>query len=381
MSRRASRQLAHAVIAFLVASIVTSTVHAEDLFIDSGQRLGSGVTWQVALGDVDLDGDLDAVAANEDIGGVVWLNDGAGQFTDSGQRLSRGEVVCIADLDNDGALDVLVGRRSGPLAVWWNDGGGTFIEGESAIAPSGCYSLAVGELTGDAYLDIFLGNPSADQLLINNGDRTFTDSGGRYGIGPTGGVAIGDMDGDGVLDVVAAGWGDEGHVWVNDGHGAFSSRCELDTVSLHVHAVQLADYEGDGDLDVFFATAGAICCQNLWLNDGSGVLAVRDDNLGAGTTQGIAVFDFDENGTLDIVLAVGTTAPRPSTIWLGTAQGFECSGIDLGRAFSGGISVGDLDGDGDQDLFIGFLEYRSYPTPMIPWPNEVWMNTTESGGP
>jgi hypothetical protein len=333
----------------------------------------------VALGDVDLDGDLDAVAANEDIGGVVWLNNGTGQFTDSGQRLSQGEIVSLADLDSDGALDVLIGSRSGSLRVWWNDRRGTFLKGEPAIASSGCYSLAVGELTGDSYLDIFLGNRLADRLLINNGDRTFKGSGLRYGNGATAGVAIGDMDGDGDFDVVAAGWGDEGHVWANDGRGEFSSRCELNTVSLHVHAAQLADYEGDGDLDVFFATAGGICCQNLWLNDGSGILTVRDSNLGAATTHGLAVFDFDNDSYLDIALAVGTTAPRPSAIWLGHEQGLEHSGIALGNAFSGGIAMGDLDGDGDQDLFIGFLEYRSYPTPMIPWPNEVWINTTEAG--
>ena len=219
-------------------------------------------------------------------------------------------------------------------------GEGRYTQGDLAIEPEGCFSLAVGDLNGDSYPDLFAGNEMADQVFINSEDRSFLDSGGRYGSGPTAGVTIGDMDGDGDLDVVAAGWGDQGHVWANDTTGHFTSRFELDTSSLHVHAAELADYEGDGDLDVFFAVAGRICCRNLWINDGTGVLVPKPNDFGSIGAHGIAVIDLDLDGFLDVILAIGDTVPRPSMIWLGNEDGFEDSGIRVGEAFSGGIATG-----------------------------------------
>ena len=60
-------------------------------FIDSGQSLGSSLSYDVALGDVDGDGDLDAFVNNYAQGNKVWLNDGSGSFTDSGQSLGNSE--------------------------------------------------------------------------------------------------------------------------------------------------------------------------------------------------------------------------------------------------------------------------------------------------
>ena len=361
-------------LAILIAGGLTAV--SQDLFVDSGQRLGEGATWGVALGDVDLDGDLDAVVANEDIGGVVWLNDSRGQFTDSGQRLSVGTSIALADLDGDDAPDVLIGSWERPLAVWWNNGAGTFSAGELPYIGSGCFALGVGDLNGDAALDVFVGRQAADRLLVNNGDRTFVDSGQRFGRAPTAGVAVGDIDSDGDLDVVAAGWDEPGHVWANDGDGVLTSRCEFEATSLHIHGAALVDYDGDGDLDAFFALAGGICCRNVWLNDGTGNLAAEGFNFGSLTTQGIAVGDLNQDGTLDVVLAIGAVQPQPSTVWLGERDGFTDSGLRIGLGFGGGIATGDLDGDGDLDLFIGFSHYRSYPSRSQPQPNEVWFNTT-----
>jgi len=373
---RESRVLILFSLAILITGSLPAAVSAKDLFVDSGQRLGEGASWQVALGDVDGDGDLDAVVINEDIGGVVWLNDGRGQFTDSGQRLSVGSTVLVADLDDDQSPDVLIGSWNRALAIWWNDGTGTFSRGVLPYAGSACYALAVGDLDGDSTLDVFVGHQSADRVLMNAENRTFVDSGQRFGNAPTAGVAFGDMDGDGDLDVVAAGWDEPGHVWVNDGTGVLTSQCELDVANLHVHGAALADYENDGDLDVFFALAGGICCRNVWLNDGTGQLSSEDFDFGSTTMQGVAVADFDNDGDQDVALAVGAVTPRSSIVWLRNERGFTDSELRIGNAFSGGLAVGDLDGDDDLDLFVTFNSYRGYPMPMMPHPNEVWRNTT-----
>jgi len=354
-------------------------VLSTDLLVDSGQRLGEGATWQVALGDVDGDGDLDAAVANMDIGAAIWLNDGTGLFTDSGERLSPGAWIELADLDGDGALDVLSAGWEEPLTVWWNDGSGHFEPGEGgALAPT-CLSIVVGDLDADGDLDTFVGNAGPDLILLNEGNRTFRDSGQRFGTEQTGGAAIGDMDGDGDLDIVAGGWDESGHVWANDGTGVFSSLAAFDARRLHIHDATLADYEGDGDLDAFFALAGGRCCRNLWLNDGDGHLAAEGTAVPYAQSHGVAVADLDDDGYLDLALAVGTMAPTSCKIWLGSESGFIDSRLAIGRASSGGIALGDIDGDGDLDAFVGFYSYRAYPTPNAPHANEVWINTTRDG--
>jgi len=358
------------------------TDQGNGLFVDSGQRLGSEASWGVALGDVDRDGDLDAVVANFDAGAIVWLNDGAGRFTGSGQRLGTGlyESVALADLDGDGALDVLLGSWDLPVAVWWNEGAGTFTRGTLPSAAGACLSLAVGDLSGDGRPDIFVGTAAADVVVLNDGNRTFTDSGQRLGTQATGGVAMGDMDGDGDLDVVAAGWDEAGRVWANDGTGRLTERSSFDVVSLHVHAAALADADGDGDLDAFFALAAPACCRSVWLSDGNGMLSPAPANLGADLRQGngIAVADFDRDGHADIVQAIGVPVnPVPSRVWLGRGGGtYVDSGLRIGDAFAGAVAAGDLDGDGDIDLFFACLSLPAQGWDYRPAANLVWLNTT-----
>jgi len=364
---------------------------AADLFVDSGQRLGNGATWQVALGDVDRDGDLDAVGANLTAGAIVWLNDGQGRFTEAGQWLAPGAWVLVDDLDGDGWLDIVSGGWSTATMVAWNDGTGRFLIDETELC-SGALSLGAGDLDGDGDLDLYVGNEGPDFILLNRGDRTFVQTGQRFGDTETGGVAIGDLDGDGDLDIVAAGWNDgghtwinagagrdeAGHVWLNDGAGVFEERCAFDAREAHVHHAVLADFEGDGDLDAFFALAGGYCCRNVWLNDGTAWLTVEPIDLGESVCHGVAVADFDLNGYLDVALA-GGAAPAASAstrVWLGYSDGYYDSGLRIASAGSGGIAAGDLDGDGDVDLFVGHYGYRTGLAGYYEHPNEVWLNTT-----
>ncbi|TFG48287.1 MAG: hypothetical protein E4H33_04440, partial [Anaerolineales bacterium] len=77
-------------------------------FVDSGQRLGNGRSWDVALGDLDGDNDLDALVANGAVGMIrsqVWLNDGRGFFAAFGEPLGYGTGLDLGDLDGDGDLD------------------------------------------------------------------------------------------------------------------------------------------------------------------------------------------------------------------------------------------------------------------------------------
>lgn len=197
---------------------------------DNGQQFGLGGSEAVALADLDGDGDLDAFVANSarlDENGdpvdydvnEVWFNDGHGTFIDSGQQLGnqRSYTVAVGDLDGDGDLDALVGNR-GPDEVWWNDGQGYFSKGDQVFGNELTRFLYLNDLDGDEDLDAFLGNDKQGRVWLNDGRGRFSDSGQRLNYSIRHAIALGDVNADGTVDVVA-GKLDGAVVWLNDGTG------------------------------------------------------------------------------------------------------------------------------------------------------------------
>jgi hypothetical protein len=147
---------------------------------DSGQRLGEANSQAVALGDLDSDGDLDALVGSSD-GTLVWINQGgaqggqAGQFELAGSMNSRDtHHLFLSDFDSDGVLDVLIaGERQ--AYIWWNDGQGNFTRArQPSIRYSAKHGLAVADFNGDGYPDIFAGAYRYDYfLLLNQGNGGF----------------------------------------------------------------------------------------------------------------------------------------------------------------------------------------------------------------
>lgn len=142
-------------------------------------------SYSVSLRDVDGDGDLDAVVGNgpgnaEYAGepNAVWLNDGAGHFTDSGQRIigSGGTVwsityaVALGDLDGDGDLDAFIGNaRSGRAdEVWVHDGTGAFTDSEQRLGEANTRILAPALLhpAMNTFGNAFAITPLANVLFI-----------------------------------------------------------------------------------------------------------------------------------------------------------------------------------------------------------------------
>ena len=357
-------------------------------------------SYTIGMSDVDQDGDLDAFVGNgpgnTDYSGepnMVWLNDGSGVFTDSGHRLipANGSdwdvthVVALGDLDRDGDTDAMFGNAiPSPNTVWFNDGAGQFrlqgqYEGMKPVQMFG-YSLstaiALGDVDGDGDLDAYIGNccrnqwgissgnkieaqgfaDAFDMVWMNDGEGNFIDSGQRLGNWATGAIALGDLDGDGDLDAFVANRGSGSEfaisdphdmVWLNDGVGNFSDSGQRLSPS-DGYSVALGDLDGDGDLDAFIGNAYSGVADEVWLNDGKGAFVNSGQRLGNDNTRLVSLDDVDRDGDLDAFVDY----QGYGKIWLNDGIG---QFVDSGQHFAWNSAftsaLADVDSDGYKDVF------------------------------
>lgn len=267
-----------------------------------------------AFGDVDHDGDLDAFLGTcseyredgfHNLGNEVWLNDGTGRFSDSGQLLgdSLAGDVALADLDADGDLDAFAaGVFGGAHTVWVNDGTGQFQDsGQMLLQSNSCEtSVAIADFDGDGDLDAFTGMNDGTRLLLNDGHGRFKDSGQRPPDPGTRRVAAGDLDGDGDLDLYLSGLSGD-CVLLNDGTGKF---LEQRAMGVDTYDSRLGDLDNDGDLDVFLANRnwkgfGGRTTELALINDGTGHFQFSGHEVLQEESRGVDLADLDGDGDLD----------------------------------------------------------------------------------
>ncbi len=310
-------------------------------FTDSGQRLGSAFTWDVALGDLDGDGDLDAFIANSDLDSPepdeVWINNGHGYFSDSGQRLggTLSRAVALGDFDQDGDLDAFVVNgisergRAEADTVWLNNGQGVFNNSGQALGSSSGLDVALGDVDGDGDLDAFVANGDSqrmrsepNEVWLNNGSGTFNNSGQSLGNALSQAVTLGDLDGDSDLDAFVANGGpaildgQPDEVWLNNGSGLFVSNGQS-LGNQSSYGAAMADLHQDGTLDVF--VAGYNGGNRVWLNDGSGHLTLSSPGFGIESAADVALGDVDEDGDIDALVA--NAISKPNRLWLNRSGG------------------------------------------------------------
>ena len=346
--------------------------------------MGMGATW----GDYDNDGDLDLYVTNYGRN-VLYRNDGDGTFTNvtrqarvDGGRHGFWTGATWSDYDNDGDLDLYVCNY-----VDYQDEG------------------ASDEMTGlqfDAVVPYTL-NPSSysplpNILYRNNGDGTFTDVAKRAGVDDADGRSLTavfcDFDGDGRPDLYVANDISESKLYWNRGDGTFEDASAVTWLADYRGSMGLAvgDWDHDGDFDIFkthwiaqenafynnlsadmIGDAGettAVAAVPRFLRftdmaDRYGLGEISLDLVGWGTTM----FDYNNDGRLDLFVVNGSTFQRPeNTLELvpqpnllfwnrDTADGFynvsSISGDALQRVNVGrGAAFGDYDNDGDVDVVI-----------------------------
>ncbi len=326
----------------------------------------------VTFGDVNNDDDLDIAYCgggyldSRYFGLFVSLGDGYGEWTDSSSDLpttgSYG-VVELGDLNNDGNLDLIAGHdhwaRSDPngIVLYLGDGEGGWSKGSSPYTSEYASQLLIEDINDDNNMDIIAATQSEGiKVWLGDGTaNTWTESSdGLPDDDEYTGVTLGDIDGDGHLDMAATDYNGNGvHLYQGDGNGKWTDKTDSSPITRNNNfGIDIIDFNKDGHQDLIVNSQwrgiSAFTGNSDWsFSDASSGLPIN------GEYGELQVVDIDQDSYYDIVTAGSNTRVE---IYKGGTGAFsswtwtEASDTGLPSGTYYGCAVADIDHDGDEDI-------------------------------
>jgi len=337
-------------------------------------------TNQLTIGDLDNDGDLDIIFVN---GGRfsspgdperqrIYINDGHGVFADESVRVGfvgRCRGAELGDIDNDGDLDIIFAQDfNAQPQLYLNTGTGFFVNVTATQLPQMTLSSSraqFGDIDNDGDLDIYITSGTTSRFTcgqyrvwVNDGDGFYTDeTASRL---PIGNVCnnmdciFGDIDNDFDLDIKTASTGNNNsRLYRNDGNGVFTLDSTVPADS-SCYSYDFGDIDGDGDLDLLGVNGGSGATELLLKNDGNGNFTNVSGQISPNPNQDdndSKFFDYDNDGDLDML--IGRLGSGGEKIYNNDGAGNFTQVAGLITVISDStldIMVADLDNDGDLDI-------------------------------
>jgi hypothetical protein len=310
----------------------------------------------VEIVDLNGDGHQDFAVACGLAGLTVHLNRGDGTFAAPRSYTASSGGLAFGDLDADGDLDALMGYAGveSTIEVLFNDGHGVFGPRVSYPVGRGVRSTKLADVDGDGDLDALAISLVTDSLTVfkNRGNGEFVSPAMVYPMGdrPVD-LAMHDLDGDGDLDAMAVSEETDGlTVALNDGTGRFLNSMQY-PASRYLRKVVAGDYDLDGIADVV-ALGVSESRVIFWRGVGDGTLLAPRTVTVADQVSALSLADVDLNGTPDLTTAYTTGRV---TVQVNDGEGeFWNTPIAALESDASTVIRADMDGDGDEDLIIRY---------------------------
>lgn len=344
--------------AYFHQSVIQLTATAN--FTEKPIGVAQNHTRSIAVADLNADGRLDVVVGGDGVNALHFSRDGILFSSCEPNVLFQGAKL-VADIDGDAYLDIIL--QSG-LILRNNRSGGFSPSISLPLLLDSASHVVAADLNGDGRLDLITaGFFGPATLLIQESNGLFRQAANLANSYPATSLATGDIDGDGHLDIlIGIGTAPGGNsatpgqnlIYFNDGTAKFRQGTPLHTEASDTQAIALGDLDADGDLDIVVAnsieTGGTQQGKQnyIYMNDGNGDFPMRK-MLGTGMdrTRSIGIGDINRDGHLDLVLA---NYSQLNAIHLNNGNGDFGDALLLGQVFDQSVNLHLVDIDHDRDL-------------------------------
>jgi hypothetical protein len=264
----------------------------------------------------------------------------------------------LADVNGDGYLDVALGNDApDPKVIYFNDGKGNFRLGSTfGHADWPTRNVAVADLNGDGLPDVVVANryangSGADYVCLNRGSGRFGADCTVFSHESATTITPADFNGHGFIDLaVPSRDGGQSYVYLNDGKGNFRKRIPFGPSDATIRMVAAADLTRSGRMDIVAIDErrGTF----IYFNQPDGTFSKGEPlDASAATPYALAVGDLNSDRKVDILVGYVNASP---VVYFNDGSGRSFTSVSFGddKGAAYGIAIGDLDGDGWPDIAI-----------------------------